>query len=84
MANLTDGLDISIAPDAIDDMELLEDLSALQKGDFSSLSSCLVRLLGEDGKKALYEHLRRDGKVRVTDVSAALNELLINAGKKNS
>lgn len=83
MANLIDGLDIQIAPDAIDDMELLEDLSALQRGDYSALSSCLIRLLGEDGKKALYDHLRRDGKVRVTDVSNALNELLTKAGRKN-
>ena len=80
---LTDGLDIKIAEDAIDDMELLEDLSALQKGDYTALATCLVHLLGEDGKKALYEHLRKDGKVRVSDVSTALNELLTRAGRKN-
>ena len=81
---LIDGLDIAITSDALDDMELLEDLIDLQNGDHAKLSSVLTRLLGgRENKQKLYDHLRRDGKVHVSDATTALQELIEAAGKKN-
>lgn len=81
---LIDGLDIAITSNALDDMELLEDLIDLQNGDHAKLSSVLTQLLGSREKKQkLYDHLRRDGKVHVSDVSVALQELIEAADKKN-
>ena len=44
MARLIDGLDITIAADALDDMELLEDLAELQDGKYGKLGAVLTRL----------------------------------------
>ena len=43
---------------AINDMELLEDLEELDQGNPMRVPSALRRLLGEQGKRALYDHLR--------------------------
>ena len=84
MARLIDGLDITVAADALDDMELLEDLAELQDGKYGKLGAVLTRIVGgPDNKKRLYDHLRKDGKVHVTDAVTALQELLEAAGKKN-
>lgn len=84
MARLIDGLDITIAVDALDDMELLEDLAELQDGKYGKLGAVLTRLVGgSENKKRLYDHLRKDGKVSVPDAVTALQELLEAAGKKN-
>lgn len=84
MERLIDGLDITVAADALDDMELLEDLAELQDGKYGKLSAVLTRLVGgPDNKRKLYDHLRKNGKVSVTDAVTALQELLEAAGKKN-
>ena len=46
MARLIDGLDITVAADALDDMELLEDLAELQDGKYGKLGAVLTRLVG--------------------------------------
>ena len=56
---------------AINDMELLEDLEELDR-----VPCALRRLLGEQGKRALYDHLRTEsGRVPVDKVSVELAEI---------
>ena len=61
---------------AINDMELLEDLEELDQGNPLRVPSALRRLLGEQGKRALYDHLRTEsGRVPVDKVSVELAEI---------
>lgn len=65
-----------IDEDALNDMELLEDLEALDQGNPLRVPSALHRLLGDDGKKAIYDHVRTDdGRVPVDRVSTELAEI---------
>lgn len=79
------GFSIEIEPDALDDMELLDELVEISRGNITKLRSVLTRLLGDNGCAALYEHLRNDkGRVPASAVSAELFEImgLLNEGKK--
>ena len=61
---------------AINDMELLEDLEELDRGNPLQVPSALRRLLGEQGKRALCDHLRTEsGRVPVDKVSVELAEI---------
>lgn len=67
------GFDFEIDEDALDDMELLEDLCALDRGELDVLPAVLGRIIGENQKKALYDHVRNEkGRVPTT---AVVNEI---------
>lgn len=68
----------------LDDMELLENIVALDKGDVLVLPDTLTRLLGAEGKKALYDQVRKDGRVPMEAVSTELEEIFrgLKEGKK--
>lgn len=67
------GFDFEIDEDALDDMELLEDLCALDRGELDALPAVLGRIIGTDQKKALYDHVRNEkGRVPTT---AVVNEI---------
>lgn len=78
------GFEFELPDDVIDDMELLDALVAMDKGDLSAVSPICERMLGTQ-RAALYEHLRRDGRVRISDVSKAVVEIFaaIKDGKKS-
>lgn len=73
-----------------DDMELLDALIDADVGDaikqMKGLNVILTKFLGEEQKKALYDHLRtEDGRVPVTKVSEAVVEIMGSTKKtKNS
>lgn len=69
------GFTYSIDESVFDDMELLEMLSEVDKGDTSMLPGIIVRLFGEDGKKKLYDHCREDGRVPITRIGQELAEI---------
>lgn len=70
---------------AFNDMELLEDLAALDGGDVRRVPAIVVQLLGTEGKKALYNHIRTEsGRV---PIDAAVEEIkrvmeALSEGKK--
>lgn len=82
MAELTEittasGFRCSVEEDALNDMELLENLIALDKGDAAALPDLLLQLLGASGKKALYDHVRTaHGRVPAGAVMTELGEIL--------
>ena len=79
------GFAFSISDDARDDMELLENLTKLAKGDFDDLSETIVMLLGEQQKKKLYEHCRqKSGRVSATRVFAEIESILTSAAQKDA
>ena len=71
------GFTAEIDQTAVDDIELLEDLSRIDQGDLLAVSSGLRRLLGEKQKKALYDFCRdpKTGRASLTKVSQVMMEL---------
>lgn len=78
------GFEFELPDDVVDDMELFDALVDLEKGDYSAASTVCRRLLG-DQRQRLYDFLRRDGRVRVSDVAPAVLEILkaVREGKNS-
>ena len=73
----------------VDVLAVVVDPEAPQFDKISGVSRLLAMLLGEDMKKALYEHIgaRHDGRVPRAELEAALEEITAGTGKdaeKNS
>lgn len=76
-AKLSDGFEIDISESVTDDWEFLEVLSGIDEGETGLIVKAAKMLLGNDGVKALKEHLRnKDGKVSSTAMVTALGELM--------
>ena len=86
-AKTESGFSIELEESALDNMEVLDALSDLDEGNPLAMSRLVVKLLGKDGKKRLYDHLRtEDGRVPASAVERAIMELFqsINAGKNSA
>lgn len=67
------GFQFTIDEDARDDMEILERLVDMSRGDLTAMPDVLLALLGDDQKKALYEHCRgKNGRVSSKAVATEL------------
>ena len=76
-ARLSDGFEIEISESVTDDWEFLEVLAGIDEGETGLIVKAAKMLLGNDGVKALKEHLRnKDGKVSSTAMVTALGELM--------
>lgn len=83
-AKTESGFSIELEESTLDNMEVLDALSDLDEGNPLAMSRLVVKLLGKDGKKRLYDHLRtEDGRVPASAVESTIMELFqsINAGK---
>ena len=69
------GFAFSISKDALDDWELLEDLTRIDSGDANALIPACRRLLGAEGYEALKEYCRRGGRVKATLMQAELKAI---------
>ena len=79
-AKTESGFSIELEESALDNMEVLDALSDLDEGNPLAMSRLVVKLLGKDGKKRLYDHLRtEDGRVPASAVESS-----INAGKNSA
>lgn len=79
------GFECDIDEAALDDMELLDDLVALDSGDVSKFSSAIRKILEPADKDRLYEHLRNDsGRVPVSAFGVELGDIIkgLNSKKK--
>lgn len=70
-------------PDAtLDNMELVDALAEMQSdSDTLAVSSVLRLLLGNDNRKALYDHLRVDGRVPIEEVTAEISDIFAALGQ---
>lgn len=60
------GFEFQLDEKVMNNIELIEDLAAVDQGDITMLPKVLVTLLGAEKKKELYEHLRtEDGRVPI-------------------
>lgn len=72
---------LQIDPDVRDDMELFDALCDLDDKNYLALTRLVKQLLGPEQKAALYEWLRgENGRVKLTDVSAAISEIFTQLG----
>lgn len=78
------GFEAVIDVEALDDMELLEDLARMDAGEQWLAARVVVRLLGAEQKKALYDFCRdtQTKRVSVTKVSEVLSELFTSKDLK--
>lgn len=80
------GFEFTLEDDVLEDMELLDAMAEI--GETSAgVSKTVIKLLGKQQRKALYDHLRDDkGKVRPEKVANELIDIFEALGKagKNS
>lgn len=61
---------------ATDDMELFEAICEVDGGSMNAIPRVLTMLLGQEQKKALYDHLRgKNGRVKASDVFSELEDI---------
>lgn len=77
------GYEQDVDPDVLDDMELYDDLMAIDN-EKPDVKPILQKILGVDGQLNLYETCRVSGKVKATLVYAALMEIFDQLKAKNS
>ena len=59
---LDNGLTLEVQDNALDNMELLDDLVDLDEGNGYAISRVVGRILRKEEQKKLYDHLRDTGK----------------------
>ena len=71
------GFKFEIPDEALDDMEVLDALIDLDAGEPSGLKAAMIGLIGMDGRKALYEHCKKEsGRVSAGLVMNEFKEIL--------
>ena len=79
---LDSGLVLSIDEGIMDDMEILDALSDLNEDDGTALSRLCAKLLGKEEKKKVYDHLRKNGRVKVSEVTKVIMQIFEKLGEK--
>lgn len=77
---LDNGLNLNIQENALNNMELLDDLVDLDNGNGYAISRIVGRILDKDERKKLYDHLRVDGVTPVDKVVEAMKEIFDKLG----
>ncbi len=77
---LESGLNIEVQENALDNMELLDDLVELDEGNGYAISRVVSRILSKEEKQKLYDHLRVDGVVQISKVVDAMKEIFDKLG----
>lgn len=80
------GFRFSVDKNSMNDMELVDVLADTSLDDAFRMSHVVRKLLPGDQRKALYDHLRVDGRVPVESVAAAVEDIFAAVGNdgKNS
>ena len=79
---LENGLNLEIQDNALDNMELLDDLVELDEGNGYAISRVVGRILDKEQKQKLYDHLRVDGVVQISKVVDCMKEIFDKLGNK--
>lgn len=83
---LTNGFEVTVDENGLDDWEILEILCDLDEGKFGKMPKVFTALLGEEQFAALKKYLKeKDGKVRISAMQDALGEIFstLKEGKKS-
>ena len=80
------GFDFKISEEQMDDYELLEGLVEIDKGNQTAIIDVISRLLGEEQKNKLKEHLRgANGRVTASGMITEITNIfeICNQGKNS-
>ena len=86
-AKTKSGFEIVLEESSLDNMELVDTLDEMNEGNPLAISRLVPLLLGKEGKKKLYDHLRTpEGRVPSTAVEREIIELMVSIqpGKNSS
>lgn len=76
------GFTCDLPDNAADNMEIVDALAEMQSdSDMLAVSRVLRLLLGDANRKALYDHLRVDGRVPIEAVSAEISDIFAALGQ---
>lgn len=76
------GFEFSVNENSMNDMELVDILADADMDDAFRMSHVLRRLLPGDQRKALYDHVRVEGRVPVDAVVAEVEDIFSTMGSK--
>lgn len=82
------GFEFTISEEALTDMELLENLTAIEEGGkdaIAAMPKLFTALLGKEQKKKLYDHVRtEEGRVPIEALTRELGDIFnsLNENKK--
>ena len=80
---LENGFEFEINEEALDDMELLDDMAEAEGGNPFSLSKVMLKVLGKEQRDRLYDHLRTEsGRVPIEAATTALADIMNAAGEE--
>lgn len=81
---LENGFKFDIDDAVLDDMELIDDMAEAQGDNPLKISAVMNKVLGEEQKGRLYDHVRDEatGRVPVEKVSACLAEIFEKIGEE--
>ena len=76
------GAEINIDEKDLGNMELLDELVAVDEGDTTALTHIFRLIMSKEDKKKLYDALREEDRVPVAKVVVALKELFDKLGEQ--
>jgi hypothetical protein len=77
------GFDFEIDAKIADDYEMVESLVAIDKGEYGELITVIDKILGEEQRQRLKEHLRdENGKVSLKAMVKEMRDILSEAGEQ--
>ena len=79
---LKNGLTYTVDEEALGDMEIFENIVAIQKGDPVTLPETIKAMIGEDGYARMKDSVRNEkGRVKIADFMGQIGELLLEVGQ---
>lgn len=77
------GFAFSVEKETADDMELIDALAEMEDGNPLAVSRVCKRILGEEQRKRLYDHLRTsEGRVPAEEVANAILDIFSAFGQE--
>lgn len=70
------GFEIDIEEEALDDMEVLELVFAIEDGNMKSYINLVDKIMSHEDKRRLYEHVRIGGRVPIEKFGNELTEIM--------
>ena len=78
------GFEYAIADDVFDDYEILELMGKVKKNDPLAIFELIERLLGEEQKDQLKDHVRVNGRVPMSAINDEIVDIFSNEEVKKS
>lgn len=78
----SNGFEFEIDEDVFDDMEVIDYMADIEDERATSVTRLLRKVLGEDQKKRMYEHIKVGGRVSPETINEMITEIFNALGEK--